>query len=98
MSTTPQGLRGLIEGAGHILVFTGAGVSAESGIATFRDALTGLWANLICGLQKKMAKRHAGARYQVQGDMRLKQGQVAFFCWGAQSICGRGIDRLKSIL
>ena len=45
MSTTPQGLRGLIEGAGHILVFTGAGVSAESGIATFRDALTGLWAN-----------------------------------------------------
>ena len=28
----------------HLLVFTGAGVSAESGIPTFRDALTGLWA------------------------------------------------------
>ena len=28
----------------HLLVFTGAGVSAESGIATFRDALSGLWA------------------------------------------------------
>ena len=27
----------------HLLVFTGAGVSAESGIPTFRDALTGLW-------------------------------------------------------
>lgn len=27
----------------HLVVFTGAGVSAESGIATFRDALTGLW-------------------------------------------------------
>lgn len=27
----------------HIVVFTGAGVSAESGIPTFRDALTGLW-------------------------------------------------------
>lgn len=26
------------------LVFTGAGMSAESGIPTFRDALTGLWA------------------------------------------------------
>ncbi len=26
------------------VVFTGAGVSAESGIPTFRDALTGLWA------------------------------------------------------
>ncbi|MCO8161309.1 NAD-dependent deacylase [Pseudomonas sp. 21LCFQ010] len=30
--------------AGHVVVFTGAGVSAESGIPTFRDALTGLWA------------------------------------------------------
>src|SRR6185369_4335928 len=29
--------------ARHIAVFTGAGVSAESGIPTFRDALTGLW-------------------------------------------------------
>ncbi|MFJ3264004.1 SIR2 family NAD-dependent protein deacylase [Pseudomonas sp. NPDC086581] len=29
--------------ARHVVVFTGAGVSAESGIATFRDRLTGLW-------------------------------------------------------
>lgn len=29
--------------AQHILVLTGAGASAESGIPTFRDALTGLW-------------------------------------------------------
>jgi NAD-dependent protein deacetylase/lipoamidase len=29
--------------ARHVVVFTGAGVSAESGLATFRDALTGLW-------------------------------------------------------
>jgi NAD-dependent protein deacetylase/lipoamidase len=28
-----------------VAVLTGAGVSAESGIPTFRDALTGLWAN-----------------------------------------------------
>lgn len=27
----------------HLVVFTGAGVSAESGIPTFRDSLTGLW-------------------------------------------------------
>ena len=27
----------------HIAVFTGAGVSAESGIPTFRDAMSGLW-------------------------------------------------------
>jgi len=29
----------------HLVILTGAGVSAESGIATFRDALTGLWGN-----------------------------------------------------
>jgi NAD-dependent deacetylase len=29
--------------ARHIVAFTGAGVSAESGIPTFRDAMTGLW-------------------------------------------------------
>ena len=30
--------------AERVVVFTGAGVSAESGIPTFRDALSGLWA------------------------------------------------------
>jgi NAD-dependent deacetylase len=30
--------------AHHVAVLTGAGVSAESGLPTFRDALTGLWA------------------------------------------------------
>ena len=29
--------------ARHVFVLTGAGMSAESGIPTFRDALTGLW-------------------------------------------------------
>ncbi len=29
----------------HLVVLTGAGVSAESGVPTFRDAQTGLWAN-----------------------------------------------------
>ncbi|HJV52152.1 MAG TPA: NAD-dependent deacylase [Noviherbaspirillum sp.] len=33
-----------LRGARHVAVFTGAGVSAESGIPTFRDAQTGLWA------------------------------------------------------
>lgn len=33
-----------LRGAKHIAVLTGAGVSAESGVPTFRDALTGLWA------------------------------------------------------
>ena len=33
----------LIDRAKRIVIFTGAGVSAESGIPTFRDALTGWW-------------------------------------------------------
>lgn len=39
ISTLAQRLRE----AQHVVVFTGAGASAESGIPTFRDALTGLW-------------------------------------------------------
>jgi NAD-dependent deacetylase len=32
-----------LRSAGHIVVLTGAGVSAESGVPTFRDAMSGLW-------------------------------------------------------
>ena len=32
-----------LRAAEHICIFTGAGVSAESGIPTFRDALVGHW-------------------------------------------------------
>jgi NAD-dependent deacetylase len=32
-----------LRSADHIAVLTGAGISAESGIPTFRDAMTGLW-------------------------------------------------------
>ncbi|MBB1593665.1 NAD-dependent deacylase [Achromobacter sp. UMC46] len=39
----PAALAQTLRDAQRIVVFTGAGVSAESGIATFRDALTGLW-------------------------------------------------------
>jgi len=41
--TFPSTLISTLRFAKHIVVFTGAGVSAESGIPTFRDALTGLW-------------------------------------------------------
>jgi len=36
-------LRARLRDARRIVVFTGAGVSAESGVPTFRDAQTGLW-------------------------------------------------------
>lgn len=38
-------VRGWIAQARHLAVLTGAGVSAESGVPTFRDAQTGLWSN-----------------------------------------------------
>lgn len=37
-------VRERLAGAASVCVLTGAGMSAESGIPTFRDALTGLWA------------------------------------------------------
>jgi NAD-dependent deacetylase len=39
-------VRARIESARSLFVLTGAGMSAESGISTFRDALTGLWSRL----------------------------------------------------
>jgi len=41
--TIPRQLIVALQKARHVVVFTGAGVSAESGIPTFRDSLTGLW-------------------------------------------------------
>lgn len=40
----PEGLITALENANKALVLTGAGMSAESGVPTFRDAQTGLWA------------------------------------------------------
>jgi NAD-dependent deacetylase len=39
----PDELIRLLRDAGHVAVLTGAGVSAESGVPTFREAQTGLW-------------------------------------------------------
>lgn len=44
MTDIPVAARQAVLKARHLVVFTGAGVSAESGVHTFRDALTGLWA------------------------------------------------------
>lgn len=40
----PTTLRQQLHAARHIAILTGAGISAESGVPTFRDAQTGLWA------------------------------------------------------
>jgi NAD-dependent deacetylase len=40
----PTALLARLRRAKHVVVLTGAGVSAESGVPTFREAQTGLWA------------------------------------------------------
>ncbi|MCA9816684.1 MAG: NAD-dependent deacylase [Cyanobacteriota/Melainabacteria group bacterium] len=45
LSTSMVDAAARIKNAGRLVVLTGAGASKESGIPTFRDALTGLWAN-----------------------------------------------------
>jgi len=39
----PDAVIAALRGAHHVAILTGAGISAESGIPTFREALTGLW-------------------------------------------------------
>jgi NAD-dependent deacetylase len=39
-----ESARAAVQGARQLVTFSGAGLSAESGIATFREAQTGLWA------------------------------------------------------
>lgn len=43
-NTLPEALLDRVRKSSHLLVLTGAGMSAESGIPTFRDAQTGMWA------------------------------------------------------
>lgn len=44
--TTIDNARALLADASRIEVFTGAGMSADSGLVTYRDAQTGLWENV----------------------------------------------------
>lgn len=44
MQAGRETVRAWVGEARHVAVLTGAGVSAESGVPTFRDAQTGLWA------------------------------------------------------
>lgn len=44
MVNVPEELIAIFRSARRVAVLTGAGISAESGIPTFRDAQTGLWA------------------------------------------------------
>jgi len=55
----PNNLIEKLRSTQSVVFFTGAGVSSESGIPTFRDALTGLWAQFDA---EKLATRQAFQR------------------------------------
>ncbi len=44
MPDLPRELVEVLRGARRVVALTGSGISAESGVPTFRDAQTGLWA------------------------------------------------------
>jgi NAD-dependent deacetylase len=44
MRAFDESLLSRLRSARNVVALTGAGISAESGVPTFRDALTGLWA------------------------------------------------------
>lgn len=47
MIEIPESLIERLRSAQHVIVFTGAGVSVESGIPSFRDDQTGLWTRYV---------------------------------------------------
>ncbi len=59
----PQQLIETIQTAQHIAILTGAGISAESGVPTFREAQTGLWA--------QYDPQELATRYAFQQNPRL---------------------------
>ncbi len=63
----------------NAIFFTGAGVSKESGIPTFRDAMSGLWANYDPEELATPAafKRNPSLVWQWYDERRAKLGQVS---------------------
>lgn len=88
-----QGLLDALQNAKHVLVFTGAGVSAESGIPTFRDALVGLWARFDPAV---LATREAFRRDPtfVWGWYEWRRMQV---CNAQPNLAHRAIAELSAI-
>ncbi|MBX9724371.1 MAG: NAD-dependent deacylase [Candidatus Obscuribacterales bacterium] len=78
-SSEIQAAAKLLLNEGKAIFFTGAGVSKESGIPTFRDAMTGLWANYD---PEELAtpqafKRNPSLVWQWYDERRARLGQIS---------------------
>lgn len=71
-----QEAAGLLKAAKKVVVFTGAGLSAPSGIPTFRDPLSGLWTRLDPA-QLETAKAFRADAALVWGWYLWRRQQVA---------------------
>ena len=74
----PAGLLEALRRAGRVVFLTGSGVSAESGVPTFRDAMTGLWSRFR---PEELAtpeafRRNPGFVWNWYRERRLKAMQV----------------------
>jgi NAD-dependent deacetylase len=103
-----RALRERIARAGRVCVLSGAGMSAESGIATFRDALTGLWSRFdpaqlasVEGFRADpalvwdwYAERREGVRAAQPNAGHLALGEFARRCPGVLTVVTQNVDDL----
>lgn len=103
-----QSIRDRVVAARSICVLTGAGVSAESGIPTFRDALTGLWSRFdpmrlasVEGFQADpalvwdwYAERREGVRAAQPNAGHLALGRFARRHPGRLTVVTQNVDNL----
>ncbi|MBL8325922.1 MAG: NAD-dependent protein deacylase [Rubrivivax sp.] len=101
-------VRDALGDARQVAVLTGAGMSAESGIPTFRDALTGLWANFdpealasIEGFRADPARVYRWYVERREGVRRAEPnaGHVALAAWarrhpGSMTVITQNVDDL----
>jgi NAD-dependent deacetylase len=101
-------LKGRIAAAQSVFVLTGAGMSAESGIATFRDAMTGLWSRFDpaqlaseegfradpARVWDWYAERRAGVRAALPNPGHLALGAFARRRPGVLTLVSQNVDDL----
>jgi len=94
-------VRALAQRAARVCVLTGAGMSAESGIATFRDAMSGLWSRFdpaelaseeqraeLAALHERLEKsvRNRDAFFDINEQFHMALLQMAGNRWALQLV------------
>ncbi len=87
-------VQALAQRAASVCVLTGAGMSAESGIATFRDAMSGLWSNFDpAELASEAGFRANPARVWAWYDERKQAVRAALPNAGHVALAAYGLRR-----